>query len=184
MATSCPRRRSRKPRSRPPAQAVNDQATPGPVEVDPANPERPALLAPGQLRDACPLGDMWRDWDFLNLPRRELPVRTGPINTITEVGPDANVLDIVWERGAHDALYRPPTVEEGGGVVWRFAHGSPAHSHVEFTVDGRTVHLDRVGGTKYGPGRTWTEIVAFVDGTCVAHGWYGACSLGFGGKRN
>jgi hypothetical protein len=127
---------------------------------------------------------MWRDWDFLNLPRRELPVRTGPINTITEVGPDANVLDIVWERGAHDALYRPPTVEEGGGVVWRFAHGSPAHSHVEFTVDGRTVHLDRVGGTKYGPGRTWTEIVAFVDGTCVAHGWYGACSLGFGGKRN
>jgi acetoin utilization deacetylase AcuC-like enzyme len=154
------------------------------LTIDAANPERPALVAPGRAGDECPLGDQWRTWDFLNLPRRVLPAKAGHFAERSNVWPEVAVADIVWERGAHDALYRPPTVEEGGGVSWRFEHGSPWHLHAQLEVDRRRVHLDRVGGTKYGPGRSWTEIVAFVDGACVAHGWHGGCSLGFGGTKH
>jgi len=148
------------------------------LTIDAANPARPPLVAPDRLRDRCPLGDTWRAWDLLNITRRELPAKAERFNQPTAIGPKADIIEVVWERGPHDALYRPPTAEEGGGVTWRFQHGSPSHTHVEFDVDGRRVHLDRVGGTKYGPGRAWTEIGAFVDGRCVAHGWHGGCSLG------
>lgn len=98
------------------------------------------------------------------------------------LGPATEPLRVTWERGPDDALHRPPTREEGGGGEWRFEHGSPAHAHAEFEVEGRRVHLDCVKGTKYGPGRSWTEIVAFVDGACVGHGWTGGSSLGFRGR--
>ncbi len=154
------------------------------LTIDAANPARPPLVAPDRLRIGCPLGDTWRAWDFLNLPRRELPAKASHFNRRLAVGPATDTLDVVWERGPHDALYRPPTPEEEDGMEGRFKHGSPSHTHTAFEVDGRRVHLDRVGGTRYGPGRSWTEIVAFVDGACVAHGWQGGCSLGFGGSRN
>lgn len=154
------------------------------LTIDAANPARPVLAAPARLATACPLGDAWRTWDFLTLPKRELPLKADAFNVARSAGPKVRAIDVVWERGLHDALYRPPTVEEGGGVAWRFEHASPSHTHCEVEVEGHRVHLDRVGGTKYGPGRSWTEIVAFVDGVCVAHGWEGGCSLGFGGSRN
>ncbi len=145
---------------------------------------RLALAPPQRLDESCPLGDSWRRWDFLSLPRRELPLKAPHFNAAVVLGPVAKPLTVTWERGPHDALYRPPTNEEGGGVDWRFEHGSPSHAHAEFEVVGHRVHLDCVRGTKFGPGRSWTEIVAFVNGACVGHGWTGGTSLGFGGTKN
>jgi hypothetical protein len=154
------------------------------LTIDAAHPRRRALAPPDRLRSGCPLGDIWRAWDFLNVPHRELPFKSPRFNADVELGEETELLTVTWERGPEDALYRPPTAAEGGGGKWRFEHGSPAHRHAEFGVDGRRVHLDCVSGTKYGPGRSWMEIVAFVEGECVAHGWSGGCSLGFGGSNN
>jgi acetoin utilization deacetylase AcuC-like enzyme len=154
------------------------------LTIDAANPARPTLAPPHRVATACPLGDRWRSWDFLNLPRRELSRQASRFNAPIAFGHVAEPVAATWERGPEDALYRPPTVAEGEGGAERFAHGSPAHAHAEFEVDGRRVHLDCISGTKNGPGRSWTEIVAFVDGACVAHGWTGGCSLGFGGTKN
>lgn len=137
-----------------------------------------------RLRGTCPIADQWREWDFLSLRRRELPAKAPHFNEHVDIGPEVGVIAVVWKRGEHNAPYRPPTRKEGRGADRRFSLGPPAHAHTEFEVDGHRVHLDRVSGTKYGPGRSWTEVVAFVDGACVGHGWMGACSLGFGGTKH
>lgn len=146
----------------------------------------PAPAAGDHSGEGCPLGDTWRSWDFLTLTRRELPNRADEdrFNRYGAMGPRVGPIAVTWERGPHDASVQPPTADEGGGVSWRFAKGSPAHAHCEFAIDGHRVHLDRVSGTKYGPGRSWTEFVVFVDGTCVGHAWQGGCALGGGGRRN
>ena len=118
------------------------------LTIDAANPRRRALGPPDRLRTGCPLGDTWRAWDFLNVPHRELPHTSQGFNADVELGDETEPLTVTWERGPDDALYRPPTAAEGGGVDWRFEHGSPAHQHAEFEVDGRRVHLDCVSGTK------------------------------------
>ena len=145
---------------------------------------RLVVRAPQRWRSGCPLGDVWRTWDFFNAPMREVPFKSPRFNRNLRCGSVIEQLQVSWERAPDDALYRPPTRKEGDGVAWRFKKGSPAHKHTEFEVDGHRVHLDCVSATKYGPGRSWTELVAFVDGECVAHGWAGGCSLGFGGGNN
>lgn len=144
----------------------------------------PALLEPGRLKDRCPLGDAWRAWDFLTLHRRELPGGIKIVDRHGLVRPRVGPIDVEWERGAHDGSLRSPTLAEGAGVSLRFTPGSPAHAHCEFDVDAHRVHIDRVSGIKYGPGRSWIELLVFVDDVWVGHGWTGGCSLGGGGSRN
>jgi hypothetical protein len=149
-----------------------------------ANPGRPALILPGRAASRCPIGALWRAWDFLNLPRRELPRKAARFNVLEHPGRRVRALDVVWERGPHDALAQTASAADGVAEEPSATSGLPSHTHADVDLEGHHVHLDRVDGRKSGPGRSWTEIAAFVDDECVAHGWTGGCALGFGGSKH
>jgi hypothetical protein len=56
------------------------------------------------------------------------------------------------------------------------------HTHAEASVVGRVLHIDRVSGTRFGPGRSIVEFRLFFDGVLAGRGGSVGCSLGFGGR--
>ncbi|MEP7118146.1 MAG: hypothetical protein ABI880_11225 [Acidobacteriota bacterium] len=74
------------------------------------------------------------------------------------------------------------TSAESGDVEWRYEEGSPHHVHAETTIGGVLVHIDMVGATKFGPGRSFKEFRIVVAGRLAGRGGSCGCSLGVGGS--
>lgn len=142
------------------------------------------LRAPAQIL-ACPLDPSWRRWDMFGPSYRQIPAeatrrcasprRLRPLHHLGLVALD-------WEAAPDDARVVPMTSAESGDVEWRYEQGSPHHVHAETTIGGVLVHIDMVGATKFGPGRSFTECRIFVAGRLAGRGGRCGCSLGIGGS--
>jgi hypothetical protein len=132
----------------------------------------------------CPMPSTWRAWDLFGLTYRgdlapESEARIA-IGRRMRRGRALRTLRLRWELAADDASIRPLTIPEVAEPS-RWGEGTPSHVHTEFALDGRTVHIDVMAATKYGPGRSYWEARIFIDGQLAGRGGGGGCSLGGGG---
>jgi hypothetical protein len=122
----------------------------------------------------CPLDASWRDWDAMVPP-------------IFSLIPDADRLTCEAARHLtplrHLGLIRlewlsatPPTNPDSRMQSRRI--------HATGDISGRTVHVDWVNNSNQrgGPGRSFAEFRAFVDGQLAGRGGEWGCSLGVGGR--
>jgi hypothetical protein len=143
----------------------------------PNDRRRPQRHARDPFWQSCPLGSSWSEWDFLNVPRRAEDDQGVARNERLRGSRDLRELELAWEIAQDD----PGRIvhETGGDPSGRHPYSS--HVHAETTIDGIQVHVDWVTATRFGPGRSLTEVRIFVDGVVAGRAWRGGCSLGFGG---
>jgi acyl-CoA-binding protein len=127
----------------------------------------------------CPLDSNWRDWDLFG-PNQyfKLPPELEAISKAAQAvkrGAEIQTVEAEWESAADDVRFVP--APKGTS----FAKGSPTHQHTEFGLDGHLIHIDRVGATRGGPGRSIVEYRIYLDGQFAGHGGRGGTSLGGGG---
>jgi hypothetical protein len=147
----------------------------------PRDPRRPLRHRVDPYAATCPLDSEWRDWDFLNVPNRRL---TGAaierhhvlrkLNGVRDLGE----LELAWEIAFDDP---GRLIHEAGGDSTG-NHPWSSHIHAETTIDDSRLHIDWITASRFGPGRSMTEVRIFLDGALVGQGFSGGCSLGFGGS--
>ncbi len=124
--------------------------------------------------DACPLESGWQDRlrriavrEFAGTAKEAILLEARTV----KLGRTITVLRPEWEIAGDDVTKQPVAPDS------HYVRG-PFHLHTEFDVSGRQVHVDRIWGQMWGPGRGKIEVHIYIDGTWRGFGGLFGASLG------
>lgn len=127
---------------------------------------------------SCPMDSSWRKWDLSSPERFGLLDPADKKKAIeaskAKLGKLLSEFQPAWQTASDDSslLEKPHHVS--------FYDGYPKHEHVELSVDGHLIHIDRLSAKMSGPGRSYLEYRIYVDGQLAGRGGGAGAIFGMG----
>jgi hypothetical protein len=145
------------------------------------DPRRPVCDPADPYVPTCPLGAGWQQWDLGNCWTDGLP---GDAQAIADRGERVRGVRLLGTLNARFVWAFDDPSRLALGVGGDLAPNQPwnSHIHAEFPIDGHQVHIDWITATRFGPGRSLTEVRIFIDGKFAGRAGYTGSSLGGGGS--